>query len=278
MVIRFSLYASLIFAGLMVAAFQFGAAIRFAPAEGWLAYTTPGSASSAQVNIEIAGFGNNGELLSVRELGPYETISDLAWSPFGDQLVFSDSRNIYLADVPRGLIVNLTRTANTPVSTSAPVWSPSGDRIAYLFYSQTQTDLRIFDLNSMTTQTIPAPMVTPVIVWMPSGDAVLLVMQVITNNSGFTTDIMRLNLDSGQLVDLTHNYANNVSPVFSPDGQKIAFMSDRTNRFQIYVMDMDGSHVIQLTHGSDTSNSPKWLSNHALMYERYNSSVAPQSR
>ena len=257
----------------MAAAFQFGAAIQFAPAEGWLAYTTPVSASSTQVNIEIAGFGKNGELLPVRELGPYGGIGDLAWSPSGDQFVFSDSRNIYLADVPRGLIVNLTEASQLPVSARVPIWSPTGDRIAYLYYTQDQTTLRIYDLNSSSTRLIPAPMVTPIVVWSPDGKTILLVTQVITNNSGFTTDIMRMSLDSGQLVDLTNNYANNTNPAFAPDGKKIAFMSDRTGSFQIYAMDADGKNAVQLTHGSAISEFPEWLSDHQIIYYSYDSSA-----
>ena len=34
---------------------------------------------------------------------------------------------------------------------------------------------------------------------------------------------------------------NNVSPVWSPDGARIAYLTDRTGRWEIWVMNADGS-------------------------------------
>ena len=42
---------------------------------------------------------------------------------------------------------------------------------------------------------------------------------------------------------LTENRNNELSPVWSPDGERIAFMADRKGNFEnfeIYVMDADG--------------------------------------
>jgi Tol biopolymer transport system component len=271
LILRFSLYASLAFAGLIAAAFQFGAAIQFSPAEGWLAYTTQASSNSVAVNIEIVSFDENGLVHPKREFGPFAVVDDLAWSPDGDQFVFSDQRNVYLADVPHGLTINLSQAGNAPASARTPVWSPPGDRIAYLFYTEQQTTLRIFDLQSISTQIISAPRVTPIVVWTPTGDTVLLVMQVITNNSGFTTDIMRMSLDTGQLVNLTNSYAINTDPVLSPDGEKIAFMSNRSEiDYQIYTMDADGHNVAQITTtGSGLKEHPQWLSDHKIIFSNY---------
>lgn len=35
---------------------------------------------------------------------------------------------------------------------------------------------------------------------------------------------------------------NNVSPAWSPDGSQIAFLTDRTGRWEIWVMNADGSN------------------------------------
>ena len=38
---------------------------------------------------------------------------------------------------------------------------------------------------------------------------------------------------------LTQNNAEDLHPVWSPDGKKIAFMSDRDGNYEIYVIDAD---------------------------------------
>jgi eukaryotic-like serine/threonine-protein kinase len=49
------------------------------------------------------------------------------------------------------------------------------------------------------------------------------------------------------------------SPQFSPDGKKIAFVSDRSGSDEIWVCERDGSHPVQLTFFDGTvSGTPRW--------------------
>jgi Tol biopolymer transport system component len=47
-------------------------------------------------------------------------------------------------------------------------------------------------------------------------------------------------------------------PVWSPDGEKIAFNSDRDGDFEIYVMDSDGTDLVKITDNNDNDASPSW--------------------
>ncbi len=49
-----------------------------------------------------------------------------------------------------------------------------------------------------------------------------------------------------------------MSPVYSPDGDQIAFISNRDGNFEIYVMDSDGSDPVRLTNSVDEDYSPRW--------------------
>src|SRR6266567_261600 len=50
--------------------------------------------------------------------------------------------------------------------------------------------------------------------------------------------------------------ANDSEPAWSPDGHRIAFMSDRSGDIEIYVADIDGSRLVQLTHSPGRDAHP----------------------
>jgi tol-pal system beta propeller repeat protein TolB len=57
---------------------------------------------------------------------------------------------------------------------------------------------------------------------------------------------------------LTQDSTNNHSPAWSPDGTKIAFVSERDNNSEIYVMDADGGNQTRLTRNEVYDSSPSW--------------------
>jgi len=59
--------------------------------------------------------------------------------------------------------------------------------------------------------------------------------------------------------NLTNNLAWDSSPAWSPDGQKIAFVSLRDGNYEIYVMDVNGQNQRNLTNNLAFDNSPDWF-------------------
>ena len=47
------------------------------------------------------------------------------------------------------------------------------------------------------------------------------------------------------------------TPQFSPDGKKIAFTSERSGKYQVWVCDSDGRNLIQLT-SAEFAGTPRW--------------------
>lgn len=60
------------------------------------------------------------------------------------------------------------------------------------------------------------------------------------------------------LVRLTNNNAMDCEPVWSPDGSRMAFWSNRDGGKEIYVMDADGSNVKRLTNNLVDDVNPSW--------------------
>jgi len=52
---------------------------------------------------------------------------------------------------------------------------------------------------------------------------------------------------------------NDAVPAWSPDGQYLAFFSDRDGNFEVYVMRADGSGQVNLSSDPATDRDPAWL-------------------
>ena len=70
-------------------------------------------------------------------------------------------------------------------------------------------------------------------------------------------DIYSMDVNGNNVVQLTDHPATDWLPACSPDGRKIAFISDR-DIDDLYVMDSDGSNVVRLTHDNFPEGRPSW--------------------
>lgn len=88
--------------------------------------------------------------------------------------------------------------------------------------------------------------------WSPDGTK-------IAYSLGDKDDIYVMSSDGTGDVNLTNDSnAHDRYPRWSPDGTKIVFASDRDGDYEIYVMDSDGSNVVQLTDNNYDDIYPSW--------------------
>ena len=72
-------------------------------------------------------------------------------------------------------------------------------------------------------------------------------------------DIFIAPMDGGEAQALTQDYAWNIHPAVSPDGKQIAFISDRDGLSNLWVMDIDGQNMRQITQEKNNLiHAPKW--------------------
>ncbi|HKV34693.1 MAG TPA: winged helix-turn-helix domain-containing protein [Pyrinomonadaceae bacterium] len=70
------------------------------------------------------------------------------------------------------------------------------------------------------------------------------------------------------LVRLSNNSAIESRPVWSPDGRRIAFASNRDGMNEIYVMDADGSNAKRLTNNLTEDVNPMWSPDgHRILFD-----------
>ena len=60
-------------------------------------------------------------------------------------------------------------------------------------------------------------------------------------------DIYTVPVDGGRAMQLTTNPAHDTEPVWSPDGKRIAFASDRMGSMDVYIVSKEGGEPRRLT-------------------------------
>jgi TolB protein len=67
-----------------------------------------------------------------------------------------------------------------------------------------------------------------------------------------------MNADGSEVTPLSPEGVEDTAPIWSPDGQKIAFVSQRDGNREIYVMDADGQNVVNITRHPADDWTPSW--------------------
>ena len=81
---------------------------------------------------------------------------------------------------------------------------------------------------------------------------------VITTGGGDTHEVPVQADVAGALTRLTHHDASDGWPSWSPDGGRIAFLSERDGNWEVYVMDADGHNPGRLTQHDASDGWPSW--------------------
>ena len=77
------------------------------------------------------------------------------------------------------------------------------------------------------------------------------IIAFVGRGAGSNLDIYTLTFDRnlpGMTRNLTHNFADDTAPIWSPDGARLAFVSEIDGRPNVYTMDVSGRNRQQLTH------------------------------
>ncbi len=143
-------------------------------------------------------------------------------------------------------------------------WSPDGFRLAYV-----GTDANIYVINADGSERTAVTGGDPLAentspAWSPDGTRIAF--QSWTASAG--DDVYAMNADGSDVTRLTHDppgtergdIARDRSPAWSPDGARIAFISNRqgTPGWGLYVMKADGSDAALVAESVSFDSAPAW--------------------
>ena len=133
-----------------------------------------------------------------------------------------------------------------------PRWSPGGGELLYTAYRYGNWGVYLLNLETMRERTVFRGHGTNI-----AGDIDAAGDILFSSSMHGSPNIYEMP-KNGRLKRLTWTSGIDVSPAFSPDGSKIAFVSDREGSVQIYIMDAAGYNTARLTFSGDYNTTPAW--------------------
>jgi len=183
-------------------------------------------------------------------------------SPDGTRIALAEAdpenRDIWVLDIERGTLMRLT---TDPAIDTAPIWSPDGKRIAFrserdgggMFITHADGSGRPMRLTSVEGPSRPAQ--TPYD-FTPDG-LMLLFTELRSYADQGIGSVSAVEEGAPVNVLIDGPYAE-TRPALSPDGSWLAYQSDETGRYEVYVRpypDVSGSRAQISTAGG---TSPHW--------------------
>jgi len=161
--------------------------------------------------------------------------------------------DIWLVDLARGAQVRFT---TDPANDSYPVWSPSGDRIVFVSSRAGLTGIygKLTNTEGHEEPLVASPESKVSPQWSPDGRFILYSQINPTTN----VDLLLLDVSGDRSVKpfLQTNFIE-AQGRFSPDGHWVAYISNETGRFEVYIQSFPsgGAKVAVSTGGG---SQPQW--------------------
>ncbi|MBZ0295736.1 MAG: hypothetical protein K8L99_24475, partial [Anaerolineae bacterium] len=247
---------------------EYGMDVRFADSNQRVIYTRY-FAPTFSFGVEAVNINGTQPLVFQDNQAAYQ-LSEPDRCPINNQITFAglpqrevSVENIEAGDPPRQIFVADRDTGERRVVTSDtatysdPTFSPDCTKIAAVRDDQNSInigpDVVIIDVASgsffpITTDFSSFAEKTPR--WSPDGQQIVFAAAPVTEPAN--NDLVIVNADgTGAPLLLARSPVDDILPVFSPDGQYLAFSSNRSGLYNIYIYEPASSELWQVTDSAN---------------------------
>jgi TolB protein len=185
--------------------------------------------------------------------------NDPVFSPDGQYLLYRSEKNFDNAIYVMDLATDTSYAISDGSLSTHAKFSPDGKKIIYSSSLDENFDLVILDLEDTTdnAQKTVAASKDAEIYGTFSPDGKLVSYASFDINYKGTVHVCSTSGKND--VSVSRGLGSSYNPKFSPDGKKLAFVSNKSGNFDIFICNSDGTGVKQLTNSSGNSVEFDWF-------------------